>query len=49
VTVDGGWIVELNLLTTCAHHSKLEVITVLSLISTIYKSLAHAMSSLDVS
>jgi hypothetical protein len=32
-----------NLFTTCTHHSKLHVITALSLISTLYKSL-HAKS-----
>jgi hypothetical protein len=44
VTIDGVWIGELDLLTTCTHHAELEVITALSLISTLYKSL-HATSS----
>jgi hypothetical protein len=35
----------MDLLTTCTHHSELQVITALSLISTLYKSLAHAKSS----
>jgi hypothetical protein len=34
----------IDLLTTCTHHSELQVITALSLISTLYKSL-HAKSS----
>jgi hypothetical protein len=41
----------IDLLTTYTHHSKLQVITALSLISALYKSLAHAkssQSSLDV-
>jgi hypothetical protein len=41
VTIDGVWISELDLLTTCTHHSELQVITALSLISTFFKSL-HA-------
>jgi hypothetical protein len=44
VAIDGVWIGELDLLTTCTHHSELQVITTLSLISTIYYSL-HAKSS----
>jgi hypothetical protein len=43
-SIDGVWIGELDLLTTCTHHSELQVITALSLISTLYKSL-HAKSS----
>jgi hypothetical protein len=35
----------MDLLTTYTHHSELQVITALSLISTLYKSLAHAKSS----
>jgi hypothetical protein len=35
VTIDGVCTGELDLLTTCIHHSELQVITVLSLISTI--------------
>jgi hypothetical protein len=38
VTIDGVRIGELDLLTTCTHHSELQVITALLLISTIYKS-----------
>jgi hypothetical protein len=38
VTIDGVWISE-YLLTTYTHHSELQVITALSLISTLYKSL----------
>jgi hypothetical protein len=45
VTIDGVWIGELDLLTTCTHHLELHLITALSLISTLYKSL-HAMSPL---
>jgi hypothetical protein len=36
------WI--LDLLTTCTHHSKLQVITALSLLSTLYKSQQHPLS-----
>jgi hypothetical protein len=39
VTIDGIWIGELDFLTTYTHHSELYVITELSLISTLYKSL----------
>jgi hypothetical protein len=35
----------MDLLTTCTHHSELQVITALSLISTLYKWLAHAKYS----
>jgi hypothetical protein len=45
VTIDVVWIGELGLFTTYTHHSKLPVITALSLISTLYKSLAHTKSS----
>jgi hypothetical protein len=41
MTREGVWIGELDLLTTCIHHSELQVIIALSLISTLYKSL-HA-------
>jgi hypothetical protein len=41
VTIDGVWIDELDSLTTYTHHSGLQVITALSLMSTLYKSL-HA-------
>jgi hypothetical protein len=41
VTIDGVWIGELDLLTTYTHHSELQVITTLLLISTLYKPL-HA-------
>jgi hypothetical protein len=43
VTIAGVWIGELDLLASCTHHSELQVITALSLISTLYKSL-HAKS-----
>jgi hypothetical protein len=43
--MDGIWIGELHLLTTYTHYSALRVITALSLISAIYKSLARANSS----
>jgi hypothetical protein len=43
VTIDGVWIDELDLLTTCTHHSELQVITALPRISAFYKSL-HAKS-----
>jgi hypothetical protein len=36
------WI--LDILTTCTHHSGLQVVTALSLISTLCKSLAYARS-----
>jgi hypothetical protein len=39
VTIDGDWIDELDLLTTCTRHSELQVIIALSLISTLQKSL----------
>jgi hypothetical protein len=39
VTIDRVWIGELDLLTTYTHHSELQVITALSLISTLYTSL----------
>jgi hypothetical protein len=42
----------MDLLTICTHHSEVQARTALSLISTFYKSLAHAkcsLSSLDVS
>jgi hypothetical protein len=45
VTIEGVWIGELNLLTSSTRHSELQVITALSLISTIYKSFAYATSS----
>jgi hypothetical protein len=51
VTIDGVEI-ELDLLTTGPYNSELQVITALSLVATLYKSLAHAKSSqfsLDVS
>jgi hypothetical protein len=35
---DGVWIGELDLLTTCTHHTELQVITALFLISLLYKS-----------
>jgi hypothetical protein len=35
----------LDLLTTYTHHSELQVVTALTLITTLYKSLAHAVSS----
>jgi hypothetical protein len=38
VTIDEVWIGELVSLTTCTQHSELQVITVLLLISTLYKS-----------
>jgi hypothetical protein len=44
VTTDGVWISELDLLITCTHHSELQVITALSLISTFYKSQQHLLS-----
>jgi hypothetical protein len=44
VTIDGVWIGELGLLTTCTYHSELQVITALLLISTLRK-LLHAKSS----
>jgi hypothetical protein len=44
VTIDGVWIGELDLLTTCTHHSELQVITALSLISTIHRSSQHPLS-----
>jgi hypothetical protein len=43
VIIDGVWIGELGLLTNCTHHSELQLITVLSLISILYKS-PHAKS-----
>jgi hypothetical protein len=52
VTIDGVWIGEFGLLTTCTHHSEVPVTTALSLVSTFYKSLAQAkfsQSSLDIS
>jgi hypothetical protein len=39
----GWW---MDLLATCIHHSELQVVIALSLISTLYKSLVHAKSSL---
>jgi hypothetical protein len=36
VTTDGVWIDELDLLTTCTRQSELQVITALSLISTLF-------------
>jgi hypothetical protein len=42
----------MDLLATCAHHSEVQLITALTLISTLYKSLAHpkfSQSSLVVS
>jgi hypothetical protein len=42
--IDGVWIGELDL-KTYTHHSELQVITALSLISTLHKSLAQAKSS----
>jgi hypothetical protein len=39
VTIDEIWISELDLLTICTHHLELQVITALSLTSTLYKSL----------
>jgi hypothetical protein len=47
VTIDGVWIAELDLLTACTHHSELQAITALSLISTLYKSL-HVKSFLPL-
>jgi hypothetical protein len=37
VTIDGGWIGELDLLTTRTHHLELQLITALSLISTLHE------------
>jgi hypothetical protein len=48
ITYLGVWTGELDLLTTCTHHSELQVITALSVISTLYTSL-HAKSSLACS
>jgi hypothetical protein len=45
VTIDGVWIA-LDLLTTYKQHSELEVVTALSLISTIYKSPALSLLSI---
>jgi hypothetical protein len=42
--LDGVWIGELGLFTTCTQNSEIKVITGLSLISTLYKLLAHAKS-----
>jgi hypothetical protein len=39
VAIDGVCIDELDLLTTCTHHLELQVITLLSLNSILYKSL----------
>jgi hypothetical protein len=36
VTIDGVWISEFDLLTTCAHNSELQVITALPQISTLW-------------
>jgi hypothetical protein len=44
IYIDGVWIGELDLLNTCTHHSELQVITALSLISTLYKSQQHPLS-----
>jgi hypothetical protein len=44
VTTDGVWIDELDLLTTCRHHSELQVITCLSLISILHKLPQHPVS-----
>jgi hypothetical protein len=44
VTIDGVWIGELDLLTSCTHNSKPQVITAFSLIYTIYKSPQHPLS-----
>jgi hypothetical protein len=44
VALDGVWIGELDSLTTYINYSALQVITALSLISTLYQSLAHAKS-----
>jgi hypothetical protein len=52
VAIDGVWNTDLDLLTTCTHHSELQIITARTLSSTIDKSLAHAKPSkslLDVS
>jgi hypothetical protein len=42
--LDRGLIGWLNLLTTCTHHTKLQVITALSLIPTIHRSPQHPLS-----
>jgi hypothetical protein len=39
VTIDAVWVDELDLLVTRTHHSELQVISALSLILTLYKSL----------
>jgi hypothetical protein len=44
VTIDGVWISEFDLLTTCIHHSELQVITAPLLISTIHISLQYPQS-----
>jgi hypothetical protein len=44
VTIDRVWIGELDLLTTCIHHSELHLITAPLLISTIHRSPHHSLS-----
>jgi hypothetical protein len=44
VTADGVCVGDLDFLTTGTHHSELQVITALSLISTLYKSPQHPLS-----
>jgi hypothetical protein len=44
MTIDGVWIGELDLLTTYTQHSELQILTELSFISTLHKSLQHPLS-----